>query len=183
MTSVGKIPRRLWPWLCLTTGVCLTGVSALGGGLQTRFAKAVVEGLPVGCSTGLRLASGERYSVENTGDRALEVGLRIVRPAAEDVRASGYLPIPDVGWVALGTNRVVIPSRGKAEVDITISAPADAAYADRRYEFWVRVDAQGEQFGVALVSRIRVHTVQARDTRTVAPPSQAVPGTMPPAAH
>ena len=159
--------------------VCL----ASAGEFQTSFTAVSISDVPVGYSVPLVLTNGARYSVENPGDRPLEIGLAVVQPK-EIGQGADYAPIPDISWVTLATNRLTVPARGKAEMDIWLSVPGKAEFANRKYEFRIRAFTLGRALGIALVTRVRFNTV----SRTVssgavapeAPPQSAASETGPP---
>ncbi len=132
-------------------------MSASAGTLRTRFTTVLLEDLPIGYATRLRVADGARYSVENTSERDIEVRFSVQKPTwIEPVRGGPrYRPIPDIAWVTLDPMRAPVPAGGKTEVDVSVRAPDDAALVGSHFEFWLRVETVGPGAGVALLTRVR----------------------------
>ncbi len=130
------------------------------GSLRTPFAKVVIEGLAVGHATRVRLADGRRYCLENTSETDVGVAVTVRQPRRSDLRGVPYEPIPDIAWVTVSPTNIVVPAHGKAEADVLVSVPKDAAYANKKYEVWLRAATTGGQFGVALITRLRIHTTE-----------------------
>ena len=159
------------PWIaCLLVFVGMVRPT-LAGGLQTRFVVVNISDVPIGYSVPLVLTNGARYSVENTSDKPVEVGLVVVKPEQRGNTAD-YMPIPDVAWVTLATNRLTVPPGATAETDITVKVPKKADFADKRYEFRIRAMTLDVQVGVALATKVRFNTV-AKPASTSAPPPAA----------
>ncbi len=142
--------------------ILVVGCASLGltGTIQTHFTTVMVKDLAIGFKTVVRLDGGERYNVENRTANEIEVAYSAVTPAWIQPDGGGFIPIPDIKWVTITPSQVKIKSGKKGEVDVEVSVPDDARYANKKYEFWIRAETVGGSVGVALISRVRVNTIE-----------------------
>jgi len=167
----------------LALACLLTQASVQEGVLRTRFTTVRLNDLPVGYATRLRLGDGSRYSIENTGNHEVRLRFSVQKPSwVEPVKGGpGYRPIPDASWVTLDPSEAVVPAGGRAEVEVTVRVPPDAAFAEKRYEFWLRAGTAGDDAGLALLTRVRFNTLaeptEEQRARLAAetPPSESKP--------
>jgi hypothetical protein len=155
---IRSIRYAFWAALILSVSA---GVGDAGV-LRTRFTTVLLHDLPVGYSTRLLLADGSRYSVENTGSQDLPMRFSIQKPnwiEPGQPGMPGYRPIPDRNWVAIDPVAGTVPGPGQIEVEVIVRVPQDPAFANRRYEFWLRAETAGKHAGLALLTRVRFNTV------------------------
>lgn len=110
---------------------CLGGIARAAEGIATDFGNVTLNNIPQG--TPFTLAQ-RPVRVTNHGGEPVDVQFEAATPEASRL-LPGYEAVPDLGWVSFKPGRVngIKPDATEGSV-LTLSVPAGAAYAGRKFQ-------------------------------------------------
>lgn len=105
-----------------------------------------------------------KICVENPYNYDIEVIAKIENPPSDSI-TNGYSFIPDISWVTLNSNSVLISAKSNSYFTITIDIPDDkkSLNYDKKWEVWFKVfekpgSGASGSLSVKIASRIYIHT-------------------------
>lgn len=136
--------------LCVTT-------TAQAMGLQTYFARVLIENLNIGGTYSTQKLANLPLSVINTGEDAVNLKVETIIPAEGEIE-KGYEPIPDKSWVTVQKDIFMdVTSKEPAITDVIITIPDDEQYLGKKFQAFIWSHTfveQGIGFGVGLKSKL-----------------------------
>ncbi len=137
-------------FLCLSSSV-----QAMG--LQTYFAKVLIENLNIGGTYSTQKLANLPLSLINTGEEAVNLKIETIIPAEKELE-NGYEAIPDKFWVTTEKNVFMgVKPKEMAITDVVVTIPYDERYCGKKFMAFIwsyTFIEQGIGFGVGLKSKL-----------------------------
>ncbi|MFH1563091.1 MAG: hypothetical protein ABIF11_06725 [Nitrospirota bacterium] len=126
-------------------------------GLQTYFAKVLIENLNIGGTYSTQNLANLPLSAINTGEEEVNLKIETIIPAEGDIE-KGYEPIPDKSWVSVQKDIFMgVKSKEMVITDVIITIPDDEQYLGKKFMAFIWSHTfieQGIGFGVGLKSKL-----------------------------
>ncbi|MDI6735564.1 MAG: hypothetical protein QME42_05140 [bacterium] len=136
--------------------LCVRDAGAIMG-LQTYFAKVLIENLNIGGTYSTKKLVNLPLNVLNTGEEEVNLKIETIIPAQGELD-EGYEAIPDTSWIKVEKDTFFdVKSQEAIVTDVIITIPDDERYSGKRFEafIWSHTVAKGGiGFGVGLKSKL-----------------------------
>lgn len=143
-------------------GLIAVPLWAQSTGISTPFADVEVRDVPLGKVFVVKHSSGDGLSLQNLGAEAVPLRIQVIPPSTTDLRGGAEV-IPDVSWVQVTPDRLVLPPQGRALCRVTLQVPREKAYQRKYYQamIWSHTEPQDKKtvsMSAGLISRLRFRT-------------------------
>ncbi len=154
--EIRKVPAGILAGLLLFQWF---GSSYAGTGLQTKFGLVTIENLEIGQTYNTREIASLPMVIKNTGDEKVTVKVEPLMPdpKSPSLVNNGYEVIPDLSWIKVSRDEMVIEPGASEATDILVTIPNNEKYFGKKYQVDLITRSLTTKFmSVALRSNLRI---------------------------
>ncbi len=128
-------------------------------GLSTRFVDIEVENVPLGSPTRVIHLKSRPYSVRNRSSAPINVQIQVGAPVKKYLNP-GYEPIPDITWIQVIPDMLLVEPGQRAFAKVIIHVPDKPEYMNRHFQAKITATTviSKSVIAAAVESRLRFST-------------------------